>query len=94
MVQALKKYEFDPDYAIPPGATLVEVMASLQRNQKELAEGTGLTEQTLNRIVKGEQPISQETADRLELVTQVPAGVWNNFETQYREQIAKLAEWP
>ncbi len=85
MVKALKKYEFDPDYAIPPGVTLVEVMVSLKMNQKELAERSSLTEQTLIRIVKGEQPISQETANRLELVTQVPTGVWNNLEAQYRE---------
>ena len=36
---------------------------------KELAVRTGLTEQTLTRIFKGTQPISDETANRLELVT-------------------------
>ncbi len=92
MIKAQKKYEFEPDYAIPPGATLVEVMESLEMNQKELAVRTGLTEQTLIRIFKGDQPISYETANRLELVTQVPAGMWNNLEAQYREQRAKLGE--
>jgi addiction module HigA family antidote len=90
--EALKKYEFEPDYATPPGATLLEVMESLEMTQKELAVRTGLTEQTLTRIFKGNQPISYETANRLELVTQVPAGMWNNLEAQYREQLAKLEE--
>ncbi|VAW36944.1 Antitoxin HigA / unknown domain, partial [hydrothermal vent metagenome] len=44
------------------------------------------------RIITGVQPISYETANRLELVTQVPARLWNNLEAQYREQLAKLAE--
>jgi addiction module HigA family antidote len=92
MVSAQKKYEFEPDYAVPPGVTLLEVMESLEMTQKDLAVRTGLTEQTLTRIVKGVQPISYETANRLELVTKVPAKLWNNLEAQYREQKAKLEE--
>jgi HTH-type transcriptional regulator / antitoxin HigA len=92
MVKALKKYEFEPNYAVPPGLTLLEVIESLEMSQKELAVRTGLTEQTLTRIFKGDQPISYQTANRLELVTQVPAGMWNNLEAQYREQLAKLEE--
>ncbi|MDD2467739.1 MAG: helix-turn-helix transcriptional regulator [Desulfobulbus sp.] len=64
-----RKDEFEPDYEVPPGVTLHEVMESLQMSQKELAQRTGLTEQTLTRIFKGDQPISYETANRLELVT-------------------------
>lgn len=86
------KYEFEPDYAVPPGVTLLEVMESLEMTQKELAMRTGLTEQTLIRIFKGNQPLSYETANRLELVTHVPARMWNNLEAQYREQLAKLEE--
>jgi len=92
MLTASKKYEFEPDYAVPPGDTLLEVMESLEMTQKELAIRTGLTEQTLTRIFKGVQPVSYETANRLELVTRVPARFWNNLEAQYREQIAKLEE--
>ena len=92
MVTAQKKYEFEPDYAVPPGATLLEIMESLEMTQKDLATRTGLTEQSLTRIIKGDQPISYETANRLELVTQVPARLWNNLEAQYREQKAKLEE--
>ena len=64
-----KKYDFTPDYAIPPGETLKETMESLEMTQKELAKRTGLTVQSLNRIFKGEQPINYETAGKLELVT-------------------------
>ena len=87
-----KKYGFAPDYAVPPGKTLQEIMASLGMSQREMAMRTGLTVQTLIRIFKGDQPISYETASRLELVTGVPARYWNNLELQYQEQIARLAE--
>jgi transcriptional regulator with XRE-family HTH domain len=65
-------------------------MESLDMSQKELAIRTGLTVQSLNRIFKGDQPISYETANKLELATNVPALMWNNLEAQYREQLAKV----
>jgi HTH-type transcriptional regulator/antitoxin HigA len=92
MVTAKKRYSFEPDYAVPPGTTLQEVMTSLGMSQKELAKRTGLTVQSLNRIFKGEQPITYETANRLELATGVPASFWNNLEAQYREQLARIHE--
>lgn len=55
-------------------------------------ERSGLTVQTLNRIFKGEQPITYETSNRLELVTGIAAAFWNNLETQYREQLAKTEQ--
>jgi len=67
-------------------------MHALGMTQRELADRTGLTVQTLNRIFKGEQPISYETANKLELVTGVPAGFWNNLEAQYREQLARMEQ--
>lgn len=85
-------YAYEPDYAIPPGETLEEAMEVLGMTQQELAERTGLTVQTLNRIVKGEQPITYETANKLEYVTGYPASFWNNLEAQYREQLVKVEE--
>lgn len=87
-----KQYLFEPDYAVPPGETLHEVMESFEMSQRELAKRLELTEQTLIRIFKGEQPISYATASRLELVTRVPARFWNNLEAEYREQLAKIEE--
>ncbi len=91
-MKALRKYTFEPDYAVPPGATLRETMEARGMTQRELADRTGLTVQTLNRIFKGEQPITYETANKLELVTGTAAAFWNNLEAHYRGQLAKLQE--
>jgi len=91
-MKAKKQYSFEPDYAVPPGQSLHEVMESLNMTQKELSKRLELTEQTLIRIFKGEQPITYETANRLELVTSVPSSFWNNLEAEYREQLAKEKE--
>jgi HTH-type transcriptional regulator / antitoxin HigA len=91
-MKAKKQYEFHADYAVCPGETLQEVMESFNMSQKELAVRTGLTVQSLNRIFKGEQPITYESANRLELATGVSARYWNNLEAQYREYLAKIEE--
>jgi len=85
-------YPFEPDYAVAPGETLTETLDSLGMSQAELALRTGLTEVSINRIIKGAQPITAETASKLELVTGVPASMWNNLEAQYRGQLAKIEE--
>jgi len=90
-MKAKKQFEFQPDYAVCPGETLQEVMESFDMSQKELAVRTGLTVQSLNRIFKGEQPITYESANRLELATGVSARYWNNLESQYREYYQGIA---
>ena len=92
MIKTTSKYTFEPDYAVAPGETLRETMETLDMSQKELAIRTGLTVQSLNRIFKGEQPVSYETANRLELAVGIPASMWNNLEAKYREQLAKIHE--
>ena len=79
-----------PNYAVAPGETLGEVIESLSMTQKELATITGMTEQAIICILKGSQPITFETANKLEIVTGIPARMWNNLEMQYREQLRKI----
>lgn len=90
--KAKKRYTYNPDYAVPPGHILSEVIAHQNMSQRELATRAGLTEQTIVRILKGDQPITFQTANKLELVTGVPARMWNNLEMQYQEQLSKLQE--
>jgi plasmid maintenance system antidote protein VapI/Zn-dependent peptidase ImmA (M78 family) len=87
-----ERYAYEPDYAVAPGETLQEVIEARGMSQKDLAVRTGLTPQTVVRIIKGEQPITYTTANLLELSTGVPARFWNNLEAQYRERLAKLDE--
>ncbi len=91
-MKAKRKYTYDPDYAVPPGETIREHMEFNGWTQQELAIRLETTQQTINRIFKGEQPITLETANRLELVFGSPARFWNNLELNYREQLSKLEE--
>ncbi len=86
------RYVYEPDYAVPPGASLQETIDSLGMTQRDLALRTGMSPKTINEIVKGKAPITPDTSVLLERVTGVPARMWNNLETNYREQLARLAD--
>lgn len=85
-------YAYEPDYAVPPGETLQETINALGMTQKELAIRTGLTPKTINQIIKGEHPLSRETAIKLERATGVPTRMWNTLEMNYREGLARIAD--
>ncbi len=83
---------FAPDYAIPPGDTLKEVLATKCISQSELACRTGLTEKTISQIVSATTPITYEVAAKFELALGVSARFWNNRESNYRESLVRIEE--
>jgi len=88
------KTQFEPNYAFPPGETLLETIESLGLTQKELATRMVRPLKTINQIIKGTGQIMPETALQLEKVTGVPASFWNSAESNYRERLGKLPKSP
>jgi addiction module HigA family antidote len=84
-----EKFRYEPDYAIPPGETLVETLESLGMTQAELATRTGRPLKTINEIAKGKSAITPETALQFEKVLRIPASFWNSLETKYQQALAK-----
>ncbi|KRT74914.1 MAG: plasmid maintenance system antidote protein [Deltaproteobacteria bacterium CSP1-8] len=89
---AEKDLAYSPDYAVPPGETLLETIEALGMTQADLAARTGRTLKTINEIVKGKAPIRPDTALQLERALGVPASFWNNRERNYREVMARREE--
>ncbi len=84
--------QFKPDYAVPPGETLLETLEAIGMSQAELAERTGRPKKTINEIIKGKTAIIPETALQFERVLGIPAGFWNNLERNYQETLARINE--
>ena len=80
------------DFASAPGVTLRDSLEALGMTQAELAERAGISDKTINRIIKGIDPVTHTTALALEKVLQVPAGFWLKLESNYREHIARQVE--
>ncbi len=87
-----ERYAFNPDYAIPPGATLKEVLESRGISQAELATRMGMADKTISQIINGIAPISFDTAYKLELVLGIAASFWNRLELAYRERLTLADE--
>ncbi len=83
---------FSPDYAVPPGATLLETIEDLGMTQSELAQRMGRPLKTINEIINGKAEITAETSIQLERVTGIPAAFWSNAEATYQERKARLQE--
>ena len=84
-----KEYTYKPDYAVPPGDSLVEILESVPMTQRELANRMGRPLKTINEIVKGKTAITADTALQLERVLGTPASFWINLERNYREVLAR-----
>lgn len=76
----------------PPGDSIQETIEEIGMSQAELAERIGRPKEKLNDIIKGREPISTETAYRLEKVLGIPAGFWINREAEYRRELYEIEQ--
>lgn len=84
--------QYSPDYLVTPGEVLEEYLDSLGMTQAEVATRTGLSQKTINEVIKAKSPITPETALRFERTLGRPAHFWSNLERQYHEDLTRLAE--
>jgi addiction module HigA family antidote len=81
--------------AMHPGTTLQDELDFFGMTQKELAEKTGYSVQTVNRIIKGREPITTDMALALERVFdgRPSAEFWLNMQADYDKSLAKATEF-
>ncbi len=82
--------QYQPNIAIHPGKTLLDILTSLNMSQVDLADRTGLTPKTINEIIKSKNPITPDTAVKLAAVFGTSATFWNNLERNYQETLTRL----
>lgn len=80
---------FAPDYAFPPGDTLREKLAELGMTQVDLAQRLDLSEKHVSHMMRGNAPLTYETAMALERITGLPASTWNALEARYRDHLLR-----
>jgi len=81
---------YNPNIAIHPGRTLQDTLDSLKMRQVDLAQRTGLTPKTINKIMQGKNPITIDTAIKLSSVFGMSATFWNNLQRNYEETLARI----
>lgn len=80
---------FEPDWRVSPGETLRELLDDRNLSRADLVALAGLTDPVVDRILSGDEPITEEVAAALERATNVSARFWLNLEAAYRKPLPK-----
>ena len=81
---------FAPDWASPPGDTILDMVEERGWTQAELAARLGFSHKHVNQVIKGKAPLTEEAALRLAQVLGPSAGFWLTREARYREHVVRL----
>lgn len=83
---------FQPDYAVPPGETIADMLDERDMTQAELARRLGVSGKHTNQVINGTAAISPDLALGLEKVLGVPATFWLTREALYQGKLAEQQE--
>jgi HTH-type transcriptional regulator/antitoxin HigA len=75
--------EWKPNWAVHPGALLEEHLEARGLSQAEFARLAGLTPKLVSTIIKGANPVTAETALRLERVLGLKAYIWTGIQANW-----------
>ena len=82
--------DFEPDYAIPPGETILESLEALGISREEFSARMSMSTAQTDDLIAGKKELTDEIARHLEAVLDVPAILWLNLEQSYRKTLARL----
>lgn len=82
-----KLVEMTAGYLIPPGEFIQDWLNDCGMPVLEFCKRMEISKPTYYRILNGTQPITPDTARRLELVTGASAEFWSKLEADYRHQV-------
>jgi HTH-type transcriptional regulator / antitoxin HigA len=83
--------EFQPDWASPPGETIVQILEHRNLSPSQFGECIGRTPDQVEELLSGGERITIETARKLENVLGASVAFWMIRESQYRADQARLA---
>lgn len=83
---------FAPDWASPPGDTILDLIEERGWTQIELADRLGYTEKHVSLLINGKVALTVDAALRLERVLGSSLDFWLNREANYQKHQARLAD--
>lgn len=89
---ATTEREFSPDWAIPAGETVADLLDEKGMTQTELARRLGVSLKHVNQVVNGSASISPALALGLEKVLGPSASFWLARDGQYQAAVARRRE--
>ena len=87
-----KIVEYKDLIAFHPGQYVGELIEDYNLTQKEFAEKLGVSPKMIRKLVKGEQSISNEIAQKLEKLTNISMKTWLDLQNAYDVKMAEFLE--
>ncbi|MFF2531361.1 transcriptional regulator [Brevibacillus sp. NPDC058079] len=81
---------YQPNYAIPPGETIQEVIEDRGISIEQLSTELGLHVEITKSLLSGIVRITPDIASGLETILQIPKAFWLNLERSYNETLLRL----
>jgi len=88
----MSKNEYNPTFISPPGETLREALKEREITQADLEKTLNLDFHTVEGLLQGVIPLTEEISAGLESATGIPASFWKSSEKRYRENLRKNKE--
>ena len=76
--------------AIPPGATIKDLMEDRGMSRDELAARSGLSKKQVDELLDGDAPLTFDMMARLEGIFGLSRYFWNALDERYREKLAVI----
>ncbi|EHI77367.1 addiction module antidote protein HigA [Streptococcus sp. oral taxon 058 str. F0407] len=78
--------------AFHPGQYVGELIEDYNLTHKEFSERLGISEMKLGKLVKGEESISNDLAQKLEKLTNISMKTWLNLQNAYDIKMTEFLE--
>lgn len=83
---------WSPNWATHPGAHLAELIEARGWSQADLARLANLTPKLISTIISGRNPVTPETAIKLERVLGLKAEIWTRLQSNWDLHQARTLE--
>lgn len=81
---------FNPEWASPPGDTLLDLLEERGWTQQQLAAQMGCSTEQVGLLIDGKAPLTEGDALQLQRVLGIPAHFWLTREARYQARLAPL----
>lgn len=84
------KNEFEPDWASPPGDTIVDILEEKNILCEDFADSMGLNMEETTRLINGDMRINSDIANKLSKVLGSSPGFWENRDRLFVEDLVRI----
>jgi len=88
--ERIAPFEYKPDYAVPPGETIQEMLEAKGILPARAAGELGYSVADFNQIIQGKRAITTSLAFGLQELLGIPMAFWRNLERNYRRNLERL----